>query len=107
MSTHLAYVGDCHGVLSACRDLIFAARESVIVQMYLFTHNGDQTLLLPRDGAFPYAETVAGWLVERKRALPNLSIAVVLDSNTPADPSRTRRRGELVRAACQLVPHTA
>lgn len=98
MTSRLAYVGDSHGVLAACRDLIDAAEQSIVLQMYLFAQNGDQTLLLPRPGAFPYAETVARWLIEKKRARPALCIVVLLDSNTPGDPALTRRRGTLIRA---------
>lgn len=97
MSGELGYVGDPHGVLSACRDLIEAAESSVVLQMYLFAENGDQTLLLPRPGAFPYARTVAAWLVEKRRARPDVPVVVLLDANTPADRRLTRRKGELVR----------
>lgn len=97
MTSGLAYIGDSHGILAACRDLIDAAESCIVLQMYLFAQNGDQTLLLPRPGAFPYAETVAGWLIEKKRQRPELPIVVLLDSNTPADPRLTRRRGTLIR----------
>jgi hypothetical protein len=63
----LCYLGNQHAILSALRDLIEAAEHSIVLQMYLFAANGDQTLLLPREGAFPYADTVAGWLVEKKQ----------------------------------------
>jgi phosphatidylserine/phosphatidylglycerophosphate/cardiolipin synthase-like enzyme len=91
------YVGDPHGVLAACLDLIRAAEESLVLQMYLFAENGDQTLLLPREGAFPYAALVADRLIEKKRGRPDLPMVVVLDSNTPADSALTRRKGRLVR----------
>lgn len=97
MTSGLAYIGDSHALLAACRDLIDAAESCILLQMYLFAQNGDQTLLLPRPGAFPYAETVAGWLIEKKRQRPELPIVVLLDSNTPADPRLTRRRGTLIR----------
>ncbi|WP_437281058.1 phospholipase D-like domain-containing protein [Sorangium sp. So ce375] len=97
MSSGLAYIGDSHGILSACRDLIEAAERSVVLQMYLFAANGDQTTLLPRPGAFPYADTVADWLIAKKRARPDVTVVVLLDSNTPANPALTRRRGTLVR----------
>jgi hypothetical protein len=48
VSSGIAYIGDSHGVLSACRDLVEAAERSVVLQMYLFAANGDQTTLLPR-----------------------------------------------------------
>jgi phosphatidylserine/phosphatidylglycerophosphate/cardiolipin synthase-like enzyme len=97
VSSGIAYIGDSHGVLSACRDLVEAAERSVVLQMYLFAANGDQTTLLPRPGAFPYADTVADWLIAKKRARPDVTVAVILDSNTPANPALTRRRGTLVR----------
>lgn len=97
MSTGIAYLGDSHAILAACRDLIEAAEESILLQMYLFASDGDLSTLLPRPGSFPYADTVAGWLIEKKRRCPKVSIVVILDSNTPADPRLTRRRGELPR----------
>lgn len=97
MSSCVAYVGSRAGVLAALRDLIADARQSVVLQMYLFARNGDQTLLLPRPGAFPYADAVAQLLIDKKRSSPSVSIVVILDSNTPADPNRTRRRGTLIR----------
>lgn len=97
MSSGLAYIGDPHGVLAAVRDLIDAAEESIVLQMYLFAKNGDQTLLLPREGAFPYADAIADWLIAKKRARPGMPVVVILDSNTPANPALTRRKGKLVR----------
>lgn len=97
MESQLCYLGDQHAILSAVRDLIEKAEQSIVLQMYLFASNGDQTLLLPRDGAFPYAETVAGWLIARKRQSPSLVTVVLLDSNTPDNPQLTRRRGTLIR----------
>ena len=78
MESQLCYLGDQHAILSAVRDLIDKAQQSIVLQMYLFARNGDQTLLLPRDGAFPYAETVAGWLIARKQHSPSLLIVVLL-----------------------------
>lgn len=97
MSSQFLYVGDRHAILSALRDLIEAAEQSIILQMYLFAASGDQTLLLPRLGSFPYAETVAKWLVEKKQKQPHVDIVVILDSNTPANPARTRSRQVRVR----------
>lgn len=93
----IEYIGDSHRLLATVRELIAAAERAIVLQMYLFAANGDQTLLLPREGAFPYADTVADWLIAKKRACPHVAIVVVLDSNTPADPQRTRRRRTLVR----------
>jgi phosphatidylserine/phosphatidylglycerophosphate/cardiolipin synthase-like enzyme len=97
MSTGVAYLGDSRALLGACRDLIEAAEHSIVLQMYLFASDGDQTTLVPRGGTFPYADTVAGWLIEKKRRRPGVEIAVIVDSNTPADPRLTRRKGELPR----------
>ncbi|MFO0579338.1 MAG: phospholipase D-like domain-containing protein [Polyangia bacterium] len=101
MSSALAYVGDSQGILASFRALIDAAEQSIVLQMYLFAQNGDQTLLLPRPGAFAYAQTVADWLIEKKRANPAMPIVVILDSNTPANPRLTRRRGVLIRQRLQ------
>ena len=97
----LCYLGNQHAILSALRDLIEAAEHSIVLQMYLFAANGDQTLLLPREGAFPYADTVAGWLVEKKQRRPQITIVVLLDTNTPANPQLTRRKGVLIRQRLQ------
>jgi phosphatidylserine/phosphatidylglycerophosphate/cardiolipin synthase-like enzyme len=97
MSTGVAYLGDSRALLGACRDLIEAAEHSIVLQMYLFASDGDQTTLVPRGGTFPYADTVAGWFIEKKRRRPEVEIAVIVDSNTPADPRLTRRKGELPR----------
>ncbi len=88
--TQLLYLGDRHAILSALRDLIDAAEHSILLQMYLFAASGDQTLLLPRPDSFPYAETVAQWLVAKKQRHKNVSIVVILDSNTPENPELTR-----------------
>lgn len=97
MSSQLVYLGDRHAILSALRDLIEAAEQSIVLQMYLFAASGDQTLLLPRPESFPYAETVARWLVEKKRKQPAVEIVVILDSNTPDNPQRTRSREVRIR----------
>ncbi|MCS6901893.1 MAG: phospholipase D-like domain-containing protein [Myxococcales bacterium] len=97
MSTGVAYLGDSRAILAACRDLIEAAEHSIVLQMYLFASDGDQTMLLPRGGTFPYADTVAGWLIEKKRQHPQVEIAVILDSNTPSNPALTRRKGTMPR----------
>ncbi len=93
----MTYVRGAAEVLEAFSRLIDAAERSIILQMYLLARNGDQTTLLPRPGAEPHAELLADRLIARKRARPELPIVVILDSNTPANPARTRRRGELIR----------
>lgn len=97
MSSGLAYVGDPDEALAALRELIEVAERSIVLQMYLFAANGDLTLLRPRPNAFAYADTVAGWLIEKKRARPDVDVVVLLDTNTPANPALTRRRGVPVR----------
>lgn len=97
MSSTVAYVGTREGLLSALRDLIHAAEHSIVLQMYLFAANGHQSLLHPREGAFPYADTVADWLIARKQTSPELTVAVILDSNTPDLSTRTRRGGVRIR----------
>lgn len=70
------------------RSLIFSARESIIVQMYLFAARGERRTLQPVEGP-PWAELVADWLIERKAQRPDLKILVLLDSQTIADANRT------------------
>jgi phosphatidylserine/phosphatidylglycerophosphate/cardiolipin synthase-like enzyme len=93
----VSYVRDAAAVLDAFSNLIDAAEHNIILQMYLFARNGDQTTLLHRPGAEAHAELLADRLIARKQARPDLPIVVLLDSNTPANPARTRRRGELIR----------
>lgn len=101
MTSQLGYLGDRHAILSAVYQLITAAQQSIILQMYLFAASGDQTLLLPREGSFPYAHTVARWLREKKQRDPQVIIVVILDTNTPDNPQRTRRKGTLIRKQLQ------
>ena len=93
----LGYIEGTDAILAAMHALIDAARESLILQMNLFAGNGDQTLLLAREGARSDAAVVAGWLVAKKRAFPAMPIVAILDSNTPSDSRKTRRQGKLVR----------
>lgn len=93
----MTYVRGAAAVLDACCRLIDAAERSIVLQMYLLARNGDQTTLLPRPGAEAHADLLADRLISRKRARPELPVVVILDSNTPANPARTRRRGELIR----------
>ena len=85
----LAYVTDSHAIFAACRDLVHAAEQCVVLQMYLFAANGHQTILNARSGAFAYADAMADVLIEKRRARPDVPIVVLLDSNTPANPART------------------
>lgn len=96
-SPGLQYVAGAADVLAAFSALIDAAEHSIVLQMYLLARNGDQTTLLPRPGAQPHADQLVDRLIARKQADPSLPIIVILDSNTPANPARTRRRGELIR----------
>ncbi|MBL8018633.1 MAG: hypothetical protein JNM27_03125 [Leptospirales bacterium] len=70
------------------RSLIFSAKESIIMQMYLFAARGELRTLQPVEGP-PWAELVADWLIERKAQRPDLKILVLLDSQTIADAKRT------------------
>lgn len=92
-----AYVATPDGILGAIRALIDAARESIVLQMYLFAADGHLIDLDPRPGAPPHARTIAGWLIDRRRRDPDLPIVLVLDTNTPDDPARVRVPGDLVR----------
>ena len=105
MSSALAYVGDSQGILASFRALIDAAEHSIVLQMYLFAQNGDQTLLLPRPGAFAYAQTVADWLIEKKRTSPAMPIVVVLIPVPPQSclprPPRGMRRSRPPARRCR------
>ncbi len=88
----VGYVADAAAIAQTIHDLIASARRSIVLQMYMFAGNGETEMLRERPGAFAYAHTVAGWLVERKRRAPELDIVVVLDTQTIDDPRHTRRR---------------
>jgi phosphatidylserine/phosphatidylglycerophosphate/cardiolipin synthase-like enzyme len=66
--------------------------------MYMFCGNGETEMLHRRPDAFPYADTLAGWLIDRARRSPELDIVVVLDTQTIDQVALTRNRtGTLVR----------
>ncbi len=90
-----AYVGDAATILQTIHDLIFAAKSSIVLQMYMFAGNGETEMLQRREGAFPYARLVADWLIERR---DELDIVVVLDTQTIDRVELTRNRsGVLTR----------
>ncbi|MBM7113688.1 phospholipase D-like domain-containing protein [Archangium primigenium] len=91
------YVGEPRGLLQRLHELIQMARESIVLQMYLFAADGHLSLLRPGHATFPLAGTVGGWLLEKRRREPHVLIVVLLDTNTPDDPTRVRLPGELVR----------
>jgi phosphatidylserine/phosphatidylglycerophosphate/cardiolipin synthase-like enzyme len=94
----VGYVADAAAIAQTCHDLIAAARRSIVLQMYMFAGNGETEALRRLDGAFPYAHTVAGWLVDKKRRAPGVDIVVVLDTQTIDQPRLTRNRtGPLAR----------
>jgi phosphatidylserine/phosphatidylglycerophosphate/cardiolipin synthase-like enzyme len=93
----IAYAGDPHTLQQTLYELVQIAEESIVLQMYLFASDGHLSLVRPRPGSFPHAEVVAGWLLEKRRTRPEVTIAVLLDTNTPDDPRRVQRPGELVR----------
>lgn len=86
------YVADAAAIAQTFRDLIEAAQSSIVLQMYMFAGNGETEALRRREGAFPYARTVADWLVARRRRSPGLDIVVLLDTQTLDDPRLTRNR---------------
>jgi phosphatidylserine/phosphatidylglycerophosphate/cardiolipin synthase-like enzyme len=92
MAEDVRYVADCEAILREFRTLIEAAEHSIILQMYLFAANAELEVLLPRRDAPAHAELVAGWLLEKRRRHPDLPIAVILDTNTPSEAERTRKR---------------
>lgn len=93
----VAYAGDPHTLQQTIHELIAMAEESIVLQMYLFASDGHLSLVRPCAGAFAHAEVVADWLIEKRRRDPGVTIAVLLDTNTPDDPRRVQRPGELVR----------
>ncbi|HEU5058230.1 MAG TPA: phospholipase D-like domain-containing protein [Kofleriaceae bacterium] len=93
----VGYAGDPHTLQQTLYELIEMAEESIVLQMYLFASDGHLSLVRPTGAAFPHAEVVAGWLLDRRRRDPDLTIAVLLDTNTPDDPRRVQGPGELVR----------
>ena len=93
----VAYAGDPHTLQQSLYELIAMAEDSIVLQMYLFASDGHLSLVRPIAGAFPHAEVVAGWLIDKRRRDPDVTIAVLLDTNTPDDPRRVQRPGELVR----------
>lgn len=96
--TPVAYVADAAAIAQTVRDLIEAARSSIVLQMYMFAGNGETEMLHRREGCFAYAHTVARWLVERRARSPELAIAVVLDTQTIDRVELTRNReGVLAR----------
>ncbi len=92
-----AYVGEPRQLAQSLYELIQLARESIVLQMYLFAADGHLALLKPGRAPFPYAQMVADWLIEKRRREPHVQVAVVLDTNTPDDPRRVRQPGDLVR----------
>lgn len=94
----VGYVADAAAIAQTFRDLIEAARSSIVLQMYMFAGNGETEALRRREGAFPYARTVAEWLVARRQRSPDLDIVVLLDTQTLDDPRLTRNKtGPLTR----------
>jgi phosphatidylserine/phosphatidylglycerophosphate/cardiolipin synthase-like enzyme len=94
----VAYVADAAAIAQTFRDLIEAARSSIVLQMYMFAGNGETEALRRREGVFPYARTIAEWLVARRERSPELDIVVVLDTQTLDDARLTRNRtGPLTR----------
>ncbi|MCB1155939.1 MAG: hypothetical protein KDK45_00440 [Leptospiraceae bacterium] len=62
--------------------MIQSARENIILQMYLFSGNGELRTLQMIEKAYPWAHTVAKWLIEKKRQIPEIQIIVILDTQT-------------------------
>ncbi|MFY0571778.1 phospholipase D-like domain-containing protein [Archangium lansingense] len=96
-TAQVAYVGEPRQLAHSLHELIQMARESIVLQMYLFAADGHLALLRPGVGRFPHAQMVADWLIEKRRREPHVLVVVVLDTNTPDDPARVRIPGDLVR----------
>jgi len=94
----VAYVCDPAALLQSFFDLIDAAQECVVLQMYLLAGNHELVLLLPRTGAFPWAAALTDRLIAKRRRDPHVEVVVILDTQTPDDARRTRQgHGPLAR----------
>lgn len=94
----VAYVADPAALAQTLFDLIDAATHSVLLQMYLLAGNHELCLLRPREGIFPWADLLADKLIAKRRRSPEVTMAVILDTQTPDDASLTRKgHGPLVR----------
>jgi len=91
MSSRVAYVSDPAAIAQTLFDLIDAAAESVVFQMYLFAGNHDLCLLRPREGIFPWADLLADRLIAKKRRSPGVEIVALLDTQTPDNAALTRK----------------
>ena len=98
----VGYVSDAAAIAQVVHDLIEGARSSIVLQMYMFAGNGETEMLRRRDGVFPYAHTVARWLIDRRARSPELPIAVVLDTQT-IDDRRFTRNGAGAPLARELL----
>ncbi len=106
VEAQLAYIGDHRRLLQGVFELIQMARHSIVLQMYLFMANGQATTIQPLANAFPKADTIAGWLIAKKRKNPAIKIVVILDTQTPDETQIKNHNGRLIRqklAAADIV----
>lgn len=75
--------------IHAFQGLIQKAEKNIILQMYLFSGNGELATLKPIKNPFPWAHTAAELLAEKKKNFPDMNILVILDTQTVEDSSRT------------------
>lgn len=92
----ILYLASPRARARAVQSLIHSAQRNIIVQMYLFAGSGELRTLRPVL-SFPWAATVADWLIARKRMCPDLDITVILDTQTIEDASLTHRSAPLTR----------
>ncbi|HMV81459.1 MAG TPA: phospholipase D-like domain-containing protein, partial [Leptospiraceae bacterium] len=78
--------------IHAFQGLIQKAEKNIILQMYLFSGNGELATLKPVENVFPWAHTVASLLSEKKKNFPNMNILVILDTQTVENPERTFKK---------------
>ena len=94
----VAYFSEPEARARALAELVEAARDSIVLQMYLLAASDELITLKARPGLEGWARTFAGWLVDKRRRCPEVSIVVLLDTQTPDDPQLTRgKRGPLTR----------
>jgi phosphatidylserine/phosphatidylglycerophosphate/cardiolipin synthase-like enzyme len=89
MNSDIIYLSTPKKRIRAIHHLIQVAKHNIVLQMYLFSANGELKTLQPVEHTFPWARTLAGWLIEKKRKEPTIKIIVILDTQTIEDASAT------------------
>lgn len=88
----LTYLPNPQERVNAIKELIQEAKSNIVLQLYLFSANGELKTMLPVENTFPWARTLAQWLIDKKKQNPDITIIVILDSQTIEDASKTHVR---------------